>query len=571
MSDKQLPVGGSAAPMAAKVQEIGHPAPVDLTDSDDFPLLRQQHDAVMRRLDVQDDLLYQLLASLPSASLDLERNLSTGSYGPIGSDVQEGSMVVGAAGAEQLTKVPSYTEEDLQLQASAMKQASSRKKRRFSTRSVVGVHPPGGWQLRKLVQHQAFEAFFALVVLSNAVFIGIEVQMEADAEVISARPGWLYVVQYSYTVLFVLELAIRVGAFGVVWSFRYSEDWFWSWLDAFIVLSALWEVVVDILGALEATDEGVEGIPMVRNLKSFRLVRLTRLLKMSQFMRIFRFVMALRTLVASIVYTLKALLWALVLLFLIVYVFGVLFTQAISDYRLDPFSANLTDVESAASAKYWGSLPLSMLSLFMSIAGGVSWEEVLPPLKAMSLVWVFFFLMYVAFAQLAVLNVVTGVFCQSAIQSAQNDDAHVMQTLMDDKEKHLKSLRNLFVQVGLSGVDAITFDAFEEKLDTPPVRQYFESVGLDVRDAWTFFRLLDSDGSGVVDVEEFFMGCLRFRGTARSLDVGRLIQDQRWLIKNVEAIPGQLQREIQAVQRDLQGLQALLRSKSDWLPSNWKA
>ena len=29
------------------------------------------------------------------------------------------------------------------------------------------------------------------------------------------------------------------------------------------------------------------------------------------------------------------------------------------------------------------------------------------------------------------------------------------------------------------------------------------------------------------DVEEFFMGCLRFRGTARSLDVGRLIQDQR--------------------------------------------
>jgi len=135
----------------------------------------------------------------------------------------------------------------------------------------------------------------------------------------------------------------------------------------------------------------------------------------------------------------------------------------------------------------------------------------------------------------------------------------------------LKSLRNLFVQVGLSGVDAITFDAFEEKLDTPPVRQYFESVGLDVRDAWTFFRLLDSDGSGVVDVEEFFMGCLRFRGTARSLDVGRLIQDQRWLIKNVEAIPGQLQREIQAVQRDLQGLQALLRSKSDWLPSNWKA
>ena len=29
----------------------------------------------------------------------------------------------------------------------------------------------------------------------------------------------------------------------------------------------------------------------------------------------------------------------------------------------------------------------------------------------------------------------------------------------------------------------------EEKLDTPPVRQYFESVGLDVRDAQTVQNL----------------------------------------------------------------------------------
>ena len=28
-------------------------------------------------------------------------------------------------------------------------------------------------------------------------------------------------------------------------------------------------------------------------------------------------------------------------------------------------------------------------------------------------------------------------------------------------------------------------------------------------------------------VEEFFMGCLRFRGTARAMDVAKIIQDQR--------------------------------------------
>ena len=43
--------------------------------------------------------------------------------------------------------------------------------------------------------------------------------------------------------------------------------------------------------------------------------------------RIFRFVMALRTLVTSIFHTLKSLFWALLLLVIIVYVFGVIFVQ----------------------------------------------------------------------------------------------------------------------------------------------------------------------------------------------------------------------------------------------------
>ena len=33
----------------------------------------------------------------------------------------------------------------------------------------------------------------------------------------------------------------------------------------------------------------------------------------------------------------------------------------------------------------------------------------------------------------------------------------------------------------------------EEKLDAPEVREYFETLGLDVWDAWTFFKLLDLD------------------------------------------------------------------------------
>ncbi|CAE7744834.1 Cacna1h, partial [Symbiodinium pilosum] len=57
----------------------------------------------------------------------------------------------------------------------------------------------------------------------------------------------------------------------------------------------------------------------VTGLKALRIVRVTRVLKVVRLMRVFRFVMAFRTLITSIAFTLKSLFWALMLLLVIVY------------------------------------------------------------------------------------------------------------------------------------------------------------------------------------------------------------------------------------------------------------
>jgi len=79
---------------------------------------------------------------------------------------------------------------------------------------------------------------------------------------------------------------------------------------------------------------------------------------------------------------------------------------------------------------------------------------------------------------------------------------HVHQTLMQsrahlcpDKEAHLKKIRALFSKLGgTEEAGAITYDMLEEHIQTTAVREYFDSLGLDVSDAWSFFKLLDSDG-----------------------------------------------------------------------------
>ena len=242
----------------------------------------------------------------------------------------------------------------------------------FSTKKAIET-------VRRVVFHPAFDIFFAVVVFTNAVFIGLEVQSNMSGEWISAST--VRIVNYSYAGAFILELLGRLIAAGC--SFFYSEDCMWNYLDILIVATSIIEITVEAL-----ISEG--GSSTVTGFKIFRIIRLTKLVKTVRLVRILRFVLALRTLVTSIAHTLKALFWALTLLGLIVYVFAILFAQAAHDASLDTSAAGAAVV----GEKYFGSLPEIMLTLFMSIAGGVSWEDVIYPLIDIDIIWAFFFLFY---------------------------------------------------------------------------------------------------------------------------------------------------------------------------------
>ncbi|CAK9103604.1 unnamed protein product, partial [Durusdinium trenchii] len=257
-----------------------------------------------------------------------------------------------------------------------------------------------------IVRHNYFAFGCALVVIINSIFIGVEVQMSLDHP--EGLPLAVNVIQYSFATFFVLELILRICADGR--RFFCGEDWKWSWLDIFVVMTSLWEVFADVLVAFQI--EGMSG------LKALRIMRITRIMKVVRLMRVFRFVMAFRTLIASISDTLKSLFWALMLLAVIIYVFAVLFTQAVNDYVLDTDTPKLSpqkqEAVNAAIERYFSSLFDTMLSLFMAIANGVSWHELVEPLRSIHVVWVALFLFYIFFTYFAVLNVVTAVFCQTA-------------------------------------------------------------------------------------------------------------------------------------------------------------
>lgn len=108
--------------------------------------------------------------------------------------------------------------------------------------------------------------------------------------------------------------------------------------------------------------------------------------------------------------TLKSLFWSFLLLGLVIYIFGILFTDVLLDFR--EVSAIGTGDGSAAELdnmkRYFGNLGTSSATLFRAISDGISWQAAADSLKPAGDFWVQLFHFYIAFCSFALLNVMTG-------------------------------------------------------------------------------------------------------------------------------------------------------------------
>merc|ERR1712216_846044 len=87
-------------------------------------------------------------------------------------------------------------------------------------------------------------------------------------------------------------------------------------------------------------------------------------------------------------------------------------------------------------------------------------------------------------------------------------------------------LREIFSSADLlSG--QVTWYQFEGQLHK--MESFFKSVDVDVSEAKGLFHLLDIEGTGTVDVDDFIMGCLRLRGAAKAIDLATLMSETRRL------------------------------------------
>lgn len=387
----------------------------------------------------------------------------------------------------------------------------------------------GSEPLQRFVESSPFAILVCCVIIVASVCVGLETQLLAEVSVYGAGSDSLRalfilsVVNYVLTFFLLAEIVIRVQAYKRKF---FQQDMLWNFFDVLILLLAVVEIAVEIVitatspdGNSSVATGGAGGV------KVLRILRLTRLLRL---VKTFRQLRPLRMLCASILFAGRSVFWAFMLILMIIYVFGIILTQAVSEYVRND---DVRGVDNDALLRYFGDLPLSMMSLWMSVAEGISWHVLTESLAEVHVAYVAVFVVYIAFVYFAVLNVVTGVFCQNAIESAQHDLETTIETHLKHKQEYVTRLKALFDEMHVDADVGLSPAELQFHLEKPKVQSWFKALDIDPNQAWKIFQTQETNVLGLVELDDFVEGCLKFRGSATRLDV----ESMKWEIKKAKS------------------------------------
>jgi hypothetical protein len=179
--------------------------------------------------------------------------------------------------------------------------------------------------------------------------------------------------------------------------------------------------------------------------------------------------------------------------------------------------------------------------LFKSICGGINWGELAYTLSSLHYGFVGLFVFYIAFVIFAVNNIMVGLFCQNAIESAEKDHDVVVAELLLEKQEFAKKLKTICQnELTHNHGTVLTLEEFESSLESDRLKAWFESIDIALEDGWTLFKLIDTDQQGAILIDQFVEGCLHLRGHAKKIDIQQINYDQKRIMKAINNVDSRL-------------------------------
>jgi len=412
------------------------------------------------------------------------------------------------------------------------------------------VGPSARERFQVVLRHDIFELSVSVLICLNSIFIGMVEHQAAKAAFAnyearvrgevsdSASPAWVRSCDLFFCIVFSIELLLRVVGEGG--EFFMGADKTWNLLDFLTVASSI-------------AQEFLRSV----DLSFFRILRIVRTIRVLRVVRLIKVFFPLRLMLVAVVGAIVPLLWTFLFCLVVMYIFGIVIQQQVSDYISSLGGSPVADEDRLGHdapmilslQTLCPTLNMTMLSLFMSMTSGISWNDLWEPLRHISVFAGSVFTFYIGFMVLGVLNVVTGLFVQQAMKVAEADSDMLIRAEIDWKKSCFNSLKEIFQACDTDGSGKISFSEFQAQTKTLKVREMFQTLDLDVLEAEGLFKLLDLRGSGELGIDEFVIGCMRLKGNNRHVNLASLLYENKQAVSAISDLIGNIDRKINLIDR----------------------
>jgi len=368
-----------------------------------------------------------------------------------------------------------------------------------------------------VASHKVFEYTTLLIISFNAIWIGVDIDYNAAESLANAKLKYV-IVENVFCFYFSYEVLCRFLAYR-----RKKDSLHDAWfvfdftLVVFMVLETWLFPII-----LSGSSSSVMG--------SLSILRLLRLLRLTRMARLMRQVPELVTLLKGMGAASRSVASTLTLLVIILYVFGIIFAGQ--------FSPEIENPKCADCKELWGSVPLSMFTLFVA---GTLLDDITvvcdrirsSPVSYMLVV----FYIYVLLSSFTVLNMLIGVVCEVISTTAASEKEEAMVSHVN------QLLTEVFNEIDLDSSGRISkkeFDLMTEKEDV-----IVALTMLDVQPKHLMAlsdTLFEADGDDLgedkeLSFQEFLQMIilLRPQNNASVLDVAQLRKTQRRLTVSIES------------------------------------
>lgn len=363
-------------------------------------------------------------------------------------------------------------------------------------------------RMAKLVDSRWFECFCGLVIACNCAVTVHTTNYEAQS-LKEDKSVVMKLLNIGFVAFYALELVMKLRVHRLY--FFCNAEMGWNLFDLVLVCMAVCDKFV---AAVETSDS-----VSISHMRTMRIVRLAKILRMVRMMRFFQ---ELRLMLNSLVGSMVSLFWSIVMLSLVFLVFALIFVQGATITLMDD-NGDLTADDRQLLISRLGSMEKGILALYQTTTGGEDWNLFYRSIQHTGELNCTLFLFFVAFAQFALLNILTGIYVENAMKLAQPDREKLAVSRRKAEITEAGELRRLFKSMDVSKKGCISEEQFMRQLNNANFKARLSLLGLDIKDAELFFKIIASNfDHHEVAIEAFVSGAMRLKGNASALDLQTL-------------------------------------------------